>query len=83
MQDLCGGHWYLMCQAGARSAGMVTQAGLGLLRGIYNLLPPPEGSSGEIALELASSQNHDGTESGRYRPMKNNGRDYGKIYGQV
>eukprot|EP00972_Heterocapsa_arctica_P075385 11120367-Heterocapsa_arctica.AAC.1 len=76
MQDLCGGHWYLMYQAGARSAGMVIQAHLGLLRGLYNLLPPPENSSGEIALELATTQDHDGVESGRYWPLMNNGQDY-------
>eukprot|EP00972_Heterocapsa_arctica_P113476 16437276-Heterocapsa_arctica.AAC.1 len=63
MVDLCFGEEHLMLQASGRSAGFVIQARMGLLWGIANVHPPPPGDSGELALELATPKNRDGTDS--------------------
>eukprot|EP00972_Heterocapsa_arctica_P025963 3822036-Heterocapsa_arctica.AAC.1 len=72
---LCVGQEYMMYQAEARSAGLVVGGGLGLCRGMANLHAPSRGCSQELALELATSKNADGTESGIYRPLKHAGDD--------
>eukprot|EP00972_Heterocapsa_arctica_P018554 2741740-Heterocapsa_arctica.AAC.1 len=56
---------------------------MGLQRGMYNLLPPPAGSSEGISLELAATIDHDGKDTGRYWPMVDSGSNYGQSYGQI
>eukprot|EP00972_Heterocapsa_arctica_P096063 14171516-Heterocapsa_arctica.AAC.1 len=72
-----------MYQAGARCAGVVMQAELGLNRGTYNMDPPRPGTAEEISFQLAHTVNRDGSNTGLYHVMIDNGATYGQTIGQI
>eukprot|EP00972_Heterocapsa_arctica_P043100 6355574-Heterocapsa_arctica.AAC.1 len=74
----------MVLRANARSAGLVIQGGLGLIRGIQSMTPPAAGTtSEEITFELACTQNSDGTVTGSYHHTVDNGRHYGQVSGEI
>eukprot|EP00972_Heterocapsa_arctica_P025966 3822317-Heterocapsa_arctica.AAC.1 len=83
MGEICYGLDHMVYQAGARSAGTVLLAELGLHRGAYNMDPPRHGNSEEITFQLASTVNKDGHSYGQYHVMTDNGATYGKTMGQI